>query len=529
MDSSPSRATKQAATGRETRSLDVPPLPSALSSRSPAAWLTLFGPGAVIASLTIGTGELIFSSRGGALFGYRILFLFVAICALKWTLVFTTARHMVVTGVHPFRRWMEFPCGPRGWLPSILFFFAVLCIPIWVSFHCSVLGDLLAGLTGTRQLLGGAAVHLWGAAMLAAVVGLSMVGGYAALERIQLIIVVVLLAAVAMALVMLRPDWWDLITAALVPQRLEYPQWLLSDTRPEIQRIAARPVWVETTLYVGVIGGSSYDYLAYTSFLRDKHWGLAGSREWDGRGVDASDPASASLRKWIRAPLIDCTVSFLVVLAFSAVFVTSGALVLGPQRELPSDPGFLDHQAQFVTQLSPALYPLYVVGAFLAMLGTLYGTLEVAPVILREMVIAIRGNVPPQRQVQLRRWALTWCAGGAAVVLVASFFSQLARGADRPAGLTNLLIPANLFTGVLACGLICHLNLWMDRILPAHLKPPRALTVANFLAGLVFLALGLKGYWDHSGVTALMILAATVAVGGLIAPWLARLIGAEPR
>ena len=45
--------------------------------RSVVDWLRVFGPGAVIASLTIGTGELIFSTRGGALFGYRILFLFV--------------------------------------------------------------------------------------------------------------------------------------------------------------------------------------------------------------------------------------------------------------------------------------------------------------------------------------------------------------------------------------------------------------------------------------------------------------------
>jgi Mn2+/Fe2+ NRAMP family transporter len=45
--------------------------------RRPWEWLTVFGPGAIIASLTIGTGELVFSSRGGAIFGYRILFLFV--------------------------------------------------------------------------------------------------------------------------------------------------------------------------------------------------------------------------------------------------------------------------------------------------------------------------------------------------------------------------------------------------------------------------------------------------------------------
>ena len=76
-------------------------------------WLTVFGPGAVIASLTIGTGELIFSTRAGALFGYRVLFLFVVICLLKWALVLASARHMVLTGIHPYQRMTDLP-GPRG-------------------------------------------------------------------------------------------------------------------------------------------------------------------------------------------------------------------------------------------------------------------------------------------------------------------------------------------------------------------------------------------------------------------------------
>ena len=87
----------------------APALPLALQSRNPLAWLTVFGPGAVIASLTIGSGELIFSSRGGALFGYRLLWFFLLVLLLKWALVFVTARHMVLRGAHPFQCWMELP------------------------------------------------------------------------------------------------------------------------------------------------------------------------------------------------------------------------------------------------------------------------------------------------------------------------------------------------------------------------------------------------------------------------------------
>jgi len=66
-----------------------PQLPNSLAS-----WMRVFGPGAIIASLTIGTGELIFSTRGGALFGYHILFVFAVILLLKWGLVLSTSRQL---------------------------------------------------------------------------------------------------------------------------------------------------------------------------------------------------------------------------------------------------------------------------------------------------------------------------------------------------------------------------------------------------------------------------------------------------
>jgi hypothetical protein len=43
----------------------------------------------------------------------------------------------------------------------------------------------------------------------------------------------------------------------------------------------------------------------------------------------------------------------------------------------------------------------------------------------------------------------------------------------------------------------------------------------NALAALAFVALGFKAYWDHSGWTAFVILAATLAVGW-IAAWIAQ-------
>ena len=115
-----------------TRALDqVPPLTPALQSLNPVGWLAAFGPGAIIASLTIGTGELVFSSRAGVLFGYDILWLFLATSVLKWALVFAAGRHMVLSGAHPFQRYTQLP-GPRAWFPILMLIIAVATFPVWM-------------------------------------------------------------------------------------------------------------------------------------------------------------------------------------------------------------------------------------------------------------------------------------------------------------------------------------------------------------------------------------------------------------
>jgi hypothetical protein len=515
-------------------------LPDALCSRNPFAWLTIFGPGAVIASLTIGAGELIFSSRAGALFGYRLLWFFVLVLLLKWVLVFATARHIVLTGAHPFQRWMELP-GPRGWFPTVFLLLALIAFPIWVAFHAGTLGTLLSWLTGTEHGFRNGAHLLWGMAMLALVLALVATGGYARLERIQLAIVAAMLLCVVISLILLKPDWLALLKGLFVPQSPAYPSWI-----GQHSEFAARPLWVETITYVGVLGGSGYDYLAYVSYLRTKQWGNAVQV---GRGVPAEPqhgwgerpreplPPENVDRRWLRAVWIDSTLSFLAVLIFAIVFVAAGAKVLGPQHQVPGGTNLLVLQRAFVSPLYPWLQPLYFAGAFLAIFGTLYGTIEVAPPVLREFFNAFRpatasvlggasdpgvpsgASVPASRDDRrLRFWAIAWVGLGGFIVVAWSFAYHLLSGATTPPGLIKMLTPANLFTGVLACGFICLLSLWTDRrFLPRTLQMPWPLRLLLTVAALAFLALGIKGYWDHSGWIAFGILAATLALGCLAA------------
>ena len=186
------------ATGlRVALSMNDSRLPSRLTN--PASWLALFGPGAIVASLTIGSGELLFSSRGGALFGYRLLGLFLVICLLKWALVLTTSRQMILTGAHPFQRWMSCP-GPRGWLPIVFLISAVALFPVWVGFHAATVGTLLASLTGTKAALRESSHFVWGLGTLGATMLLVWSGSYKRLERIQMFVVFVMLGCVLVSL-----------------------------------------------------------------------------------------------------------------------------------------------------------------------------------------------------------------------------------------------------------------------------------------------------------------------------------------
>jgi len=495
-----------------------PPVPSSLLARNPLRWLAIFGPGAVIASLTIGVGELIFSSRAGALFGYRLLWFFLLVLALKWVLVLASARHIVLTGAHPFQRWMELP-GPRGWFPLVFFLLAVPCFPIWVCFHAGTVGTLLASLTGTSAGLNGGAHLLWGMAVLACVLVLSASGGYRALECVQLWIVVLMLAAVGVSVFFIRPDWFEFLKGMFVPQALAYPDWVTPATFPEI---AARPVWLETTTYVGVIGGSSYDYLAYVSYLREKHWGRAGMDAFPKTALENTPAAETTLlRGWLRAPLVDCTMSFAAVLIFTGIFVVCGAVVLGPQHKIPGGSNLLALQAEFVAAVHPWFRHIYFAGAFLAVFGTLYGTIEVAPTILRELALALGRGHGEAQQARLRKWSIAWVGLGGFAILAGSLVYHRISGGDKPPGLIAILTPANLFTGVLGCGLICWLNVWTDRrFLPRAWQPSRLLTFCNLAAGAIFLTLGLRGCWDHSGGVAFAILAVTLVIGWIAGLWM---------
>ena len=315
-----------------------------------------------------------------------------------------------------------------------------------------------------------------------------------------------MVASIVVAVLYVRPDWLAL-AKGLLPQPLLYPDWALE----KLPQLRDRSEWVEILVYVSVIGGPSHDYLSYASFLRDKKWGwshLGLASEEQLQQIEAEPDHSA--RVWLRAAVADTVISFAVIVILSASFCILGKVILQPQQLVPDGIDLLNYQASFLTNLSPWLLPLYVVAVLLAFFGSVYGGPEIQFRVVYEYLNTLPGwrdRVPVRK---LRRAVIGYGLVGALVIL---WVSRAYPGVQ----LIDIVTPAGIFTGVIACGFYCLANPWTDhRFLPAALRMSPWLVVLNILAGVFFTAAGFKALWDYGQYQGFLLVVAALLASVLL-------------
>ncbi len=389
-----------------------PEPPSQLTGRRVEALLRSFGPGAIIASVTIGSGETVFASRGGALFGYALLWCFIGGGLMKFVQVYTAARYTTLTGEHPMEGWKYLP-GPEGWAVYVLSAMTILCFPLWLSGLPKMLGGLVVWIGGLEAGTGPwSDGRVWGTLFVAAAILLTLVQSYGALERTQTVIVGVLLLFILMAMFACRPDWLAALQGSLVPSLPAYHPWVSA----KYPAIAGRSPWLELGTYLGAIGGGTQDYFGYIGMLREKGWGLLGRPPRGGReGVAIADDETniARGRAWLRAPLADTGGSFLCVVVFTMAFMILGAALLHPQQIVPSGLQLLSVQSAFLTGLHPKLVYVYQAGVFTAFFGTILGAYELYVRTTHECLRPLFRRIRRMPLRRLRPWVVP-TAGSAA-------------------------------------------------------------------------------------------------------------------
>lgn len=424
--------------------------------------LKVFGPGAILASITIGSGETFFASRGGAIYGYAIIWMFALGSLAKGALAYSGNRYITVTGEHPMTRWAYLFPGPRGWFPLLMFVISVAAFPSWA-------GGLSVGI--------GTIVDLWwpgasvGAPIFATVLllgtaGLAWIGGYEWMEKAQTAIIAGMLLALLVAVLVTQPDYLAAL-GGVIPQIPAEPGWLAQ----KYPGIAARPFWVEIVVYCGAIGGGVYDYIGYTGMMREKNWGMLGHQDLGAMVEGYADapkntqlPLSedeaevAKAKAWGRAPLGDVLLCFAAIVFFAALFIMMGAKILHAQQLVPAEDNVLTYQARFFTEIFPAAKYLYYLGVFSAFFGTLYGLWEVYSWTAYESLGAVSRRVQRAGQRVVRKYVYLYTLIGGLIL------------AWTVGDLVIIVTPAAIFGGVLAGGFWCFGILWAEKVVlpPAY-------------------------------------------------------------
>ena len=457
-----------------------------------AKLLGSFGPAAVVASLSIGAGETIMVTGLGAWAGYGLLWLLVLSVIVKSGFVtYMIGRYTAVTGQLIGHRLVMLP-GPRGWLLLTIVVVEISLISMGLTTLAKPCGNLITFVLWDalpHSLSFGTWENLWSMGLIGLALACGLLSSYSALERQQIIICGILVTGTLVALAIVRPNLPELVRGAVRFSHLPAAgAWAPA---------AAREYYFLNLVTVfGFIGGSLSGYLAYSNWITLHGWGLASHPEIDEIRARASqhrrirylpdEPAQAARLRALLAPLHwDIAIGAAVLMIVTAAFLTSGAEVLYPRKQVLSGDAFelLTKQASIWRHIHVVLVPVY----YVVVVAALWGTMATVPEAICRVAHDFLGAIWPRfRAVSLRRFQL---------VMSAWFF------------LTSLIwiwngITFDLMTQIgafltlnLGVGIVCLAAVYFNATLPRLYRPHLLTLIGGTLSGMILLACAAVSAW----------------------------------
>jgi Mn2+/Fe2+ NRAMP family transporter len=457
--------------------------------------LRLFGPAAVLASVSIGAGETIVVVRAGAWMGYSLLWLVLLSVLVKGVCVtYFLGRYTAISGEPLSSRLVQIP-GPRGWVLLLLAFLELAAAgPLWAAI-ARPSGELLGYLLwGTTEGNG----SLWIATAFVAVALIaSLSTSYRVLERQQIIICGLLVLGTVVGTALVRPD----LIAAL--------QGFLSFGNVPPAPASAPPEFHRSVLPLlavtfGYVGGSVMTYLVYPDYIGMHGWGMTGHPHIEKIRTQAAagSPADylptdaaqvAAVRRSVGPLRWDVACGAVVLLVVTASFMMAGAAVLYPRREAGEALGSFDgwrlltDQAEIWNTIHPSLVWVY----YACVVAALWGTLQSYPDIYARGVTSFLQAIWPNRPWRRRSIQLVIC-GYVLVTSTAMIWSNL--------NFNAMTQTVNFLATTLGVAVAMLAGLWLNRQLPAAYRTRSWMLAAGVVSAVVLViasCISGRGVWQQ--------------------------------
>lgn len=466
---------------------------------------SIVGPGFIMASVTIGNGEIFSATRGGAVFGYALLWTFMLGAVMKAAIVYAGGRYIVLTGEHPFARFGHIlPGGRNGgiaqhWFATAMGILSMVCFPAWSVAYILALSQLVPWAFG----FGDGGRILWIGIVLSLIAWATIFApDFSFAERLNGIIVGIMVFFALIALAVCGASWLGVAKGLIPSFNLSYPDWVSSD----FPKVAERPVILEIIGYLGALGGGVYDYIGYIGTFREKGWGMLGRSDTvelqaklQTLGMNevipiATDAENEQLGAYgVKAVKIDTVTSFVAVAIFALTFMILGAVVLGTGalQQVPDDTNIIQAQANFFTMIHPALKWVYVLAVFSAFWGSQQALLTaVYPYTFREAFAPAFPKLnDPKLFLRVKLILSVYILGGA-IILALTGVSYV-----------QVITFAGVLGGVFGLGIWGFMQVYMDqKMLPPHLKMKPFMIALVLFSSLVLFVMGLIALLQFFGI-----------------------------
>ncbi|KAA0001839.1 MAG: hypothetical protein FE048_04825 [Thermoplasmata archaeon] len=362
------------------------------SIRKYIKYLAFFGPGAIVASVTIGQGQLILGPQIGAWAGFKLLWL-ITLSVASYIIAYVGCRFMLLSGINMMDLFaIKTKKGLLNWLfIAIIFIFT----PLFIAAIVTTMGETMAWIIGKGHYL------FWGIlfCLLAAI--LAIVGRYKLVEYSQAFFVAILAIGAIISVILLKPYLLDILpNYFMIGNVPEYPEWVVR----EFPTVAEKPVPLIMLGYLGTLTLTIITIVSYSGWIKVKRWGIFKNNDnpdefsqrlfsiFRKKGkityLPEDEKEIKKSRILLKPVIVDMAIAFTIVAIASSAYMIAGAYLLGPQPDgtyrLPSDINLLKEQAVIFSNIAPWLKPLYQVSVFFALFGTVYGGFEAVSRMLYE-------------------------------------------------------------------------------------------------------------------------------------------------
>jgi Mn2+/Fe2+ NRAMP family transporter len=423
---------------------------------SPQGWdnLKWLGPSFLWMLSAAGSGELLFTPRIAALYGYTLLWALLAAVVLKWFINGEVGRFSVCTGATILEGFKQLP-GPKNWAIWLIL------LPQIVVAISTVAG--LSGAAATALILvAGGSVQLWTVIIIVVTAAIVLLGQYNVVEKISSYVGIARTVAVVAAAIFVFPNVGKL-ASGLVPQ---IPQ--------DVQ-------YQEILPWLGFMLAGAAGLMWYSYWVEARGYGAASVK-----GKESIDPKQLNqeqkkkLRGWLNLMTISNTLAVVGALLAALSFLILGGELLRPQGLVPKENQVAETLGSLLGDLwGPFGFWFMVAIVFITFCSTVlsvedgFGRMFADGTQILLQGFGVRGRWTNEKFLQRVYIVVLLVALPIAVYL---FFGEPVGLLQTAGGIEAAHIP-------IVTGLTLYLN---HRMLPKELQPSKIIFGGTAIAGIFF-------------------------------------------